>query len=259
MMDHLTLQAVKNFPIINSGDDLVSIICDNLNENGLHLIEGDILVIAQKIVSKSQNLFVDLRNVSPSKKARELAQKVDKDPRLIEVILSESRSIIRQAPGVLITEHKSGCIMANAGIDSSNIDQNGSENNKVLLLPRYPDDTCQLYARELQNKLGVNIGVIMNDSFGRPWRYGAIGVAIGAAGLPSLWDRRGERDLYGKVLRVTQQAPADELASAASLLQGQGAEGVPLVLVRGYTFDPINAPVRPAAHLIRDESEDLFR
>lgn len=259
MLDHITLQAVKNFPMINGGDDLISIICNKLKENELTLVNGDILVLAQKIVSKSQNLFVDLRTISPSKKAEELAQKVGKDPRLIEVILSESRSIIRQAPGILITEHKSGWIMANAGIDSSNVDQNGSDGNKVLLLPENPDQTCSCYAKELEDKLCVKIGIIINDSFGRPWRYGAIGVAIGSAGLPSLWDRRGERDIYGKVLKVTQQAPIDELASAASVLQGQGAEGLPVVLIRGYQFDPSNAPIRPAADLIRNKSEDLFR
>ena len=245
-------------PLIAEGDDLAAIIAGALKQSGLTLQDGDILVLAQKIVSKAEGRLVDLRTVEPGQRATDIAQATDKDPRLVEVVLYESRGVVRQAPGVLITKHRNGWMMANAGIDASNVaSPDGQEN--VLLLPLDPDKSCSLLTGQLYRDTGAQIGVIINDSFGRPWRQGTTGTAIGAAGVPSLWDRRGDRDLFGRELKVSQQAIADELAAAASLVQGQGAEGRPVVLIRGLDFSGTDAPpARPAADLLRPPSEDLF-
>ncbi len=259
MVSKLTLLSVDDLPTIGPGDDLAALIMEALVRADVTPATGDILVVAQKIVSKSAGLFVDLRTVVPGPRAVEVARRVEKDPRLVEVILSESRGIIRQAPGVLITEHRSGWIMANAGIDASNV-SDCLDNETVLLLPPDPDGICETLREKLAAKFGTSIGVLINDSFGRPWRLGTTGVALGAAGIPSLWDRRGVRDIYGRPLMVTQQAIADELASAASLLQGQAGERRPVILIRG--FEPGGAtppPARPAGDLIRDADQDLFR
>lgn len=258
MTDTLTLHALAGVPMIAAGDDLVAVIEAALASSGLALQDGDVLVLAQKIVSKAEGRTVDLRGVTPRREAVELARVTDKDPRVVELILTESTSILRQVRGVLITEHRRGWIMANAGIDASNVASvNGEEN--VLLLPEDPDASCADLHRRLCAAHGVRVGVVISDSFGRPWRLGTTGVAIGAAGLPSLWDRRGERDLYGREMMVTEQAVGDELATAAALLQGQGAEGRPVVLIRGARFGDGSAPERPAADLIRDPAMDLFR
>lgn len=239
--------------MIAPGDDLAAVIQDGLKASDLTLQDGDILVLAQKIVSKSEGRIVDLRSVIPGARAQELAEAGDKDPRVVELILSESKSIVRQRPGVLITEHNRGWIMANAGIDASNV-HSGADEENVLLLPVDPDKSCE----ELRAALGGQIGVIISDSFGRPWRLGTTGVAIGAAGVPSLWDRRGESDLFGRELLVSQQGIADELAASASLLQGQAAEASPVVLIRGFNLGP-TAPDRPASDLLRPIEEDMFR
>ncbi len=258
MAPALTLQALDGVPMIQPGDDLASIIIDALTKNGLELIDGDILVLAQKIVSKSLDLFVDLENVTPGVEAIRLADEIDKDARIVEVVLSQSKSVIRKVPGLLITEHKSGWIMANAGIDASNVDPDDGE--RLLLLPHNPDEICEEMQFELVERLGVKTGVLINDSFGRPWRNGTTGIAIGAAGLPSLWDLRGENDLYGRELQVSLQGIGDELAAAASLLQGQGSEGLPVVLIRGFRPGGKNPPPNcPAADLIREKERDLFR
>ena len=258
MPKSLNLQALEGVPMIAPGDNLATIIVDAVAANELKLKTGDILVVAQKIVSKAHDLFVDLKDITPGKEALELAGQIAKDPRLVEVILSQSKSVIRKVPGLLITEHKSGWIMANAGIDASNVD--AGDHEIVLLLPHNPDEICESIRDELVNRLGVEIGLIISDSFGRPWRHGTSGIAIGAAGLPSLWDLRGEEDLYGRELQVSLQGVGDELAAAASLLQGQGAEGLPIVLVRGLELGGENPPPnRPAADLIREKERDLFR
>lgn len=259
MTEKLILQALRNIPLIKRGDDLVSIISGSLQESELVLEDGDILVLAQKIVSKATGCLIDLRTVTPGEEAIHHAQKCGKDPRLVEAILSESKSVVRNAHGVLITEHRLGWIMANAGIDASNVDA-ASGDNIVLKLPQDPDGFCEKMRGEFYTRFRLDIGVLINDSFGRPFRIGTTGVALGAAGLPSLWDRRGEKDLFGRALQVSQQAVADELASAASLLQGQAAEGCPVVLVRG--LEPggkKKPPASPAADLVRGASEDLFR
>lgn len=259
MTKALSIKALDNVPMISPGDDLATVIVDALAVSDLSLEDGDVLVLAQKVVSKSEGRLVDLNTVTPGDRARDLAHATDKDPRLVEVILSESKSVLRQVPGVLITEHHRGWIMANAGIDASNVASADGEEN-VLLLPHDPDQSCEALCEELHARTQKQVGVLINDSFGRPWRLGTTGVALGAAGLPSLWDRRGETDLHGREMLVSQQAIADELAAAASLVQGQGAEGQPIALIRGLEFGASDhAPARPAADLIRDVSEDLFR
>ncbi len=258
MNNTLTLYALTGVPMISKGDDLVQVMSNALAENGLKPCDGDVLVLAQKIVSKAEGRTVDLRSVVPSANAVELAEVTNKDPRIVHLILEESISVIRQTRGVIITEHRLGWIMANAGIDASNVaSANGEEN--VLLLPEDPDQSCTEIRGRIGEIHGTRVGVIVSDSFGRPWRLGTTAVAIGAAGVPSLWDRRGDHDLFGRELKVSQQAVADELANAASLLQGQASEGLPIVLIRGLELNNGTAPNRPAADLIRSADEDLFR
>ena len=202
-----------------------------------------------------QGRYVDLANVTPSARAKEIAVEVDKDPRLVEVILSESSRVVRGGPGVLIVEHRVGFIMANAGVDRSNVPPSaGAE--PVLLLPDDPDAAAEALRAQLAKHFGVRLGVVINDSFGRPWRRGTVGVALGAAGISALNNLRGQPDLYGHPLRVTETALADELAAAASLLMGQADEGHPVVLISGL---PTGDEFVPARALIRPASEDLFR
>lgn len=259
MSSQITLAALKDLPLVRAGDNLGDLISAGLQRAGITLLDADILVVAQKIVSKAEGRMVDLNTVTPGPAARQLAAEIHKDPRLVEVILSESKSVIRKKPGILIVEHRRGWIMANAGVDASNVASGQTEEN-VLLLPEDPEKSAAALKGALDRRHGCRCGVVIADSFGRPWRLGTTGVAIGAAGVPSLWDRRGEADLFGRALQVTQQAIADEVACAASLLQGGAAEGRPVVHLRGLEFDgSATAFDRPASDLIRDISEDLFR
>lgn len=251
---HLELTALPGLPLVNEGDDLATLVIEGLGRAGLHLQEGDVLVLAQKIVSKAEGRIVDLAAVTPSPEALALAGQVLKDPRLVELVLRESRRVVRARPHVLIVEHRLGLIMANAGIDQSNVEAEGRE--MALLLPEDPDASAHALRARLHATCGAQIGVIINDSFGRPWRRGTTGVAIGAAGLPALADRRGAPDLFGRPLQVTEIGHADEIAAAASLLMGAADEGRPVVLVRGLDW---TAPAGRAADLIRPEAEDLFR
>ncbi|MGH6799721.1 MAG: coenzyme F420-0:L-glutamate ligase, partial [Roseiarcus sp.] len=224
--------ALPGIPLIEPGDDLAAILAKTLSENAVGLRDGDVLVVAQKIVSKAEGRYVKLDDINPSERAVEIAQRTGKDERRVEVILSESDEVVKLGPQLVIAAHKLGFVMANAGIDESNIShEDGS--GRVLLLPRDPDGSAAELKRRLDAAFGVSAAVIINDSFGRPWRNGVVGVALGAAGLPSLVDRRGATDLYGRELRVTEIAVADELASAASLMMGQAAEALPAVLARG--------------------------
>jgi coenzyme F420-0:L-glutamate ligase/coenzyme F420-1:gamma-L-glutamate ligase len=216
---------------------------------------GDVLVVAQKIVSKAEGRYVDVTTVEPSERAIALAAEVDKDPRFVEVVLSESKRVVRHRPGLLIVEHRLGFVMANAGIDHSNLPtQAGGE--RVLLLPQNPDGSALALRTKLVDTLGTEISVIICDSFGRAWRKGTVGIALGAAGLPALIDMRGQPDLFGRELLVTETGFADEIAAAAGLLMGQADEAVPMVLVRGLGW---SAPEVPAAALIRPAEHDLFR
>ncbi len=251
----LEFVALPAIPLVRPGDDLVDLVLDGLAAAGRSLREGDVLVIAQKIVSKVEDRYVDLRRINPSSRARELAALCRKDARLVELILSESTEVLRYRPGVLVVVHRLGVVLANAGIDHSNVEPaSGAE--RVLLLPKDPDDTCRRLHETLRMRAGVDAGVIINDSAGRAWRNGTVGVALGVAGLPSLLDRRTRCDLFGRPLKASQQAIGDELAAAASLLQGQADEGTPVVLIRGFTARGASAP---AASLIRPKAEDLFR
>lgn len=255
MTSKLELLAVPRFPLVKPGDDLAALLADCLAAAGLALQDGDAVVFAQKVVSKAEGRFVDLTQVRPSPRAQALAQDVAKDPRLVEVILSESRRVVRQRENVLIVEHRLGFVMANAGVDQSNVA--GPEAGEVaLLLPKDPDASAQRLRAALSQRCGCALAVIINDSFGRPWRRGSVGVAIGCAGLTALVDLRGRPDMFGRTLRVTEVGLADEVAAAASLLMGQADEARPVVVVRGLALD---AEGSPAAVLIRSPDEDLFK
>ncbi len=251
----MELVALEPVPAIREGDDLAGVVIEACARCELVLQSGDILVLAQKIVSKAEGRLVRLQDVKVSSRARQLAVASDKDPRIVELILSESRSILRSRPGLIIAEHRLGFIMANAGIDQSNT---GGEpaTEMALLLPVDPDCSAAALRTQINTRTGVEIGVVINDSFGRPWRCGTAGVAIGVAGLPALIDLRGEKDLDGRELEVSITGFADEVAAAASLLMGQGNEGRPLVVVRGLAWD---RPAGRARDLIRAAEGDLFR
>lgn len=250
----LELIALPGFPLVGQGDDLCRLVVEGAARAGVEFQDGDVVVLAQKIVSKAEGRLVDLATVMPSGEAQDLAAQVRKDPRLVELVLRESRRVVRARPHVLIVEHRLGLIMANAGIDQSNIDADGRE--MALLLPQDPDASAESLRARLYQASGARVGVVINDSFGRPWRRGTTGTAIGAAGLPALIDRRGDPDLFGRALQITQIGHADEIAAAASLLMGPADEGRPVVLLRGLTW---RAPPNPAADLLRPETEDLFR
>jgi coenzyme F420-0:L-glutamate ligase/coenzyme F420-1:gamma-L-glutamate ligase len=237
------LIALPGIPIVEPGDDLAALI----RNASPPFLPGDVVVVAQKIVSKAENRFVDLATVTPLQRAQRLARETDKDPRLVQLILDESERVLRAVRGILIVVHKRGFVLANAGIDASNVG-----NDRVLLLPEDPDAS----AARLSQALGVP--VIVNDSLGRAWRNGTTGTALGAAGLPSLLDLRGKLDLFGRVLRASEVGLADEIAAAASLLQGQAAEATPVVLVRGLGDLLRAGPVRSANALIRPRENDLF-
>jgi coenzyme F420-0:L-glutamate ligase/coenzyme F420-1:gamma-L-glutamate ligase len=255
MSGTLSITPILDFPRVKPGDDLAALLIAAFQANSLAPQDGDILVLAQKIVSKAEGRHVDLATVKPSERARQLAAATDKDPRLVELILQESRRVVRQAPGVLVVEHRLGFIMANAGIDASNVDP-AMGDEPVLLLPENPDRSATALRDRLRATFGKNLAVIISDSFGRPWRHGTVGIAIGAAGLQALIDLRGQPDLYGRALRATLVGFADEVAAAASLVMGQSAEGRPAILVRGLAYASADGSV---ADLVRKPEEDLFR
>jgi coenzyme F420-0:L-glutamate ligase / coenzyme F420-1:gamma-L-glutamate ligase len=255
MSDTVTLIALADMPLIRPGDDLAALLAAAVERRTGELARGDVLVVAQKIVSKAEGRYVDLAGIEPGAEAQRLAGETEKDPRLVQVILDESRRIVRHRPGVLIVEHRLGYVMANAGIDRSNVDP-AMGADPVLLLPRDPDASAAALRERLSARFGVAPAVIVSDSFGRAWRCGTTGIALGAAGLPALLDMRGHPDLYGRALRVTEIGVADEIAAAASLLMGQADEAVPAALLRGIAW---SAPASPAAALIRAAEEDLFR
>ena len=248
---------LSGIPLVKPGDVLSDIILGALKASNETLREGDILVIAQKIVSKAEGRLVRLDDVIPSARALDLANEVNKDPRLVELILRESDEVVRHRRDVLVVAQKLGLVIANAGIDQSNIEQGGND-GVALLLPENPDRTCATIAAELSQKTGAKVGVIINDSHGRAWRIGTVGISIGCAGLPPLWDQRGLHDLFGYELMSSEECIADELAAAASLLMGQSAEGQPVIIIRGYQWPTGHAPA-PARTLQRPANMDAFR
>jgi coenzyme F420-0:L-glutamate ligase / coenzyme F420-1:gamma-L-glutamate ligase len=253
----LTLTPLPGIPLVQPGDDLPAIVLAALQRAAINLQDGDILVFAQKIISKSEGRLVNLVGITPSPRAAGLAAQIDKDPRLIELILCESNAVLRTRPGTIIVEHRRGFICANAGIDHSNVAGEGDSGEEwVLLLPEDPDASAARLRAELEAASGVKLGVLVIDSHGRAWRLGTVGVAIGVSGLPALVDLRGKADLFGYNLRITQVGVADELAAAASLVMGQASEGTPVIHVRGFPY-----PLREAAlsELIRPADQDLFR
>jgi coenzyme F420-0:L-glutamate ligase/coenzyme F420-1:gamma-L-glutamate ligase len=255
MTNRIEIIGLKGVPLVQPGDNLAALAIAALVENDLHPQHGDALVVAQKIVSKAEDRFVDVAGVEPSPEAIKLGNQTKKDPRFVQVVLSESRRIVRHRENLIIAEHRLGFVMANAGIDHSNVAaDDGTE--RVLLLPLDPDRSATILRDELIEAYRAPIAVIISDSFGRPWRRGTVGVAIGAAGLPALIDWRGHPDLFGRGLEVTETAFADEIAAAASLVMGQAAEAIPMVLVRGLSW---TAPECPAADLVRPQEHDLFR
>jgi len=256
-MTRLILSSLPDIPMIHTGDDLVEIIWDGLVKADIKIQDGDILVLAQKIVSKAEGRWVNLATVTPSINAIELAMMIDKDARLVELILQESNQVLRTRVGTIIVEHHLGFVCANAGIDHSNVAGEGnSSEDWVLLLPENPDESAYKIRQELEAKCEVSLGVMIIDSHGRAWRQGVVGVAIGIAGLPGLVDMRGKNDLFGYNLRITTIGAADELAAAASLVMGQADEATPIVHARGFPY-----PLREGSlkELLRPKEQDLFR
>jgi len=248
----MTLTALPGIPLVKPGDDLAGLILEAAARADLAFESGDLLVVAQKVVSKAEGRHVDLTQITPSAEALEIAGRAEKDPRLVEVILSEAKQVLRIRPGVIIVEHRLGFVCANAGVDHSNV--GGGE--VVLMLPLDPERSAARLRDALQQASGARLGVLIIDSLGRAWRMGTEGVAIGLSGLPALMDLRGWPDLFGDPLLVTQLGVADEIAAAASLLMGQAAEGRPVVHLRGMPY-----PLREGTtqELLRPKEEDLFR
>ena len=253
----LVLTPLPGIPLIRHGDNLADVIVRAMEENRIRFEDNDILVVAQKIVSKAEGRAVNLASIEPSAQAMELARRTEKDVRLVELILQESKEILRARPGTIIVEHRLGFVCANAGIDHSNVSGAGdSAEEWILLLPADPDRSAATLRDEIHSRTGKQIGVLIIDSHGRAWRNGTVGVAIGIAGLPGLQDLRGKPDLFGFRLRITQVGVADELAAAASLVMGQAAEGTPVVHVRGFPYALREGSLH---ELLRPREQDLFR
>ena len=247
----MELIALPDFPLVEPGDDLVALIRNALAAAALELAVGDTLVVAQKIVSKAENRYVNLNGVVAGNKAKTLAVETGKDPRLVQLILDESVAVLRHRPGVLIVEHRNGYVHANAGIDQSNIEQ-PVDSPRALLLPKDPDAS----AAKLRAGLDGKVNVIINDTAGRAWRNGVMGFALGTAGFDPVVDLIGHQDMFGNILQITQVAVADELAAAASFVMGQADEATPVVLIRGAR---LTLSEKNSSSLIRQREHDLFR
>jgi len=253
--NRLELVALEGVPLVAAGDDLATIVLDALAHMCISLEDDDVLVVAQKIVSKSEGRLVRLETVEPSPRAREIALTVEKDPRLVEIILGESREVLRMRAGIVVVEDVRGLVLANAGVDASNVNADGGDGS-VLLLPADPDASAARLRAALRERTGRDTAIVINDSIGRAWRNGTVGTAIGVSGLPGLLDLRGTPDLFGRTLRTTDLGLADEIAAAASLLMGQAGEGRPLVLVRGVPYARRDGTAR---ELLRPKALDFFR
>ncbi|MEW6212358.1 MAG: coenzyme F420-0:L-glutamate ligase [Acidobacteriota bacterium] len=249
-LPQINIIGLAGLPEIEAGDDLSSLILRATAESGLEIKASDIFVIAQKIVSKSEGRIVQLDTVTPSPMAREWAEAYNKDARMVEVVLNESRRIVRMDRGVLICETRHGFVCANAGVDASNIAE-----GRVVLLPQNPDRSAQKIREELERALNIRVAVIISDTFGRPWREGLVNVAIGVSGLAPLIDYRGQADSFGRPLQVTVIAAADEIASAAEMVMKKSA-GIPVAIVRGFDLGSEEGSGRD---LIRRAEQDIFR
>ena len=247
------LHPIPGLPDFAPGDDLAAIIVSHVVEAGLALVRGDVVVIAQKIVSKCENAYADLARIEPGARALELAAATGKDARLIEVILADTSEVLRVRDGLIVVANRAGHVMANAGVDASNVTGTGE---RVLRLPEDADRSAMQLKAAFARLTGIEVGVVINDSWGRAWRNGTVGHAVGVAGFAALWDRRGEPDMHGRPLRVTQIGLADEIAAAASLVMGAAAERQPVVIVRGLALPAGEGTSRD---LVRDKSRDLFR
>ena len=251
----LELFGLTEIPLVKNGDNIAELILSSLKKQNIELKEGDILLIAETLISKAEGNYIDLNQIKPSHKAKELAQKTGKEPQLVEAIINESKEIIAVGPNFIISETRHGFVCANAGIDESNV-----EEGLATPIPENPDKSAKKIYNSLKAKVGGNLAIIITDTQGRAFRNGAVGVAIGCCGISPLWERVGEEDLYGRKLETTEIAIADELASAASILMGQANEGIPVVLARGFlNFNDLkdeNSSIKP---LIRPKEFDVFR
>ena len=253
----LELTPVPDFPLVVPGDDLAGFILSSCRKAAIEIQDGDIFVLAQKIVSKAEGRLFNLNVVTVSEQAVDLAQKTGKDARIVELVLRESRQVLRYRTNVLIVEHKLGFVCANAGIDHSNVQgEDGNPEDWMLLLPEDPDGSADRIRKKIEHELGKQIGVMIIDSHGRAWRNGTLGTVIGLSGVPGLVDLRGKPDLFGFRLKITQVAAGDELAAGASLVMGQADEGTPVVHARGFPYALREASLK---ELIRPEQEDMFR
>ncbi len=252
-MNPIQIIAIEGLPLIQPGDDLGKLIVDAAKKQGTPLKEKDVVVVTHVVVSKSEGNIINLDTVTPSEKAKEIAKQTSKDPALVEVILRETKDIVRIGPNSIITETYSGTISANSGVDRSNV----SGDRNVVPLPKKPHESAENIRQQINRLAGVNVAVIVSDTHGRPFRMGEINVAVGVAGFKPIRDRRGEKDLFGYVLRIKQTAVADELASAAELVIGQADEGIPVAIIRGYNYvvDENAAETK----LTRPKEKDLFR
>jgi coenzyme F420-0:L-glutamate ligase/coenzyme F420-1:gamma-L-glutamate ligase len=249
----LHIYPVAGIPLVREGDGLADLIYSAISSSGLKIEDGNVLVVAQKIVSKAEGRTVRLTEVEASDEARELAQEVDKDPRMVELILRESEAVVRKAPGVVIVRHRLGIVGANAGIDQSNVDHR--EGECALLLPKDPDLSANRLRDKLMALTGKQLGVIISDSINRPWRLGTVGIAIGSAGITVLDDRRGHSDMFGRELQVTMSNSADSIATAAMLVMGETTERVPVAVVQGLS---LTGGSQRASDSIRPPEQDLF-
>ncbi|MGE0858432.1 MAG: coenzyme F420-0:L-glutamate ligase [Gammaproteobacteria bacterium] len=252
-MPSISLTTLPGLPLVRKGDSLTALILRAAEDHGLRFGAGDVVVVAQKIVSKAEGRLVPLASVTPGPEARALAAETDKDPRLAQLILDECATVLRKKPGVIIVRHRLGHVGANAGIDQSNVEHEGGEH--ALLLPRDPDASAARLQAELSAAAGCHLAVIICDSMNRPWRLGTVGGAIGCAGLEVLDDRRGQHDMFGRELKVTMINRADSIAAMATLLMGESIERTPVAVVQGFAVD---ARQGRAADIIRPAADDLF-
>jgi coenzyme F420-0:L-glutamate ligase/coenzyme F420-1:gamma-L-glutamate ligase len=252
-MNIIQIIGIEGLPIVKAGDDLAGLICDAAKKQGTPIQNGDVIVVTHVIVSRAEGNTVKLDTITPSAFAKGIAEQYGKDPALVEVVLRESKSIVRMDRGILITESKHGFVCANSGVDKSNV----PGDKVVALLPKDPDASAAKIRDDIRRLTGCDVAVIISDTHGRPLREGEINVAIGVAGIKPIMDRRGEKDLFGYILRVKQTAIADELASAAELVIGQADEGVPAAIIRGYSYQ--KSEDAKATELIMSKEKDLFR